>query len=167
MSTNGINRLIAVTQMKSSQANEEAMQGADKQRKLLDKQRTMRDLQRCLETALSDSAINGKEIHAIWSHQNAAKQAGMDTGSFGKLWTTKGSGVYVIGEETDHQRENKAKADALKSSIEGHLKELDSQDRLGNLEINQLMSAFNQSETLAASVLKIKHDAGSGVIGKM
>ena len=47
------------------------------------------------------------------------------------------------------------------------VKELESQDKLGNFEIQTLMSSFNQSETLASSVLKKASDTNSGVIGKI
>ena len=46
-------------------------------------------------------------------------------------------------------------------------KDLESQDKLGNFEIQGLMSSYNQAATLASSVLKKKDDAASAVIGKI
>ena len=46
MATDGINRLIAVTQLQSGNANDEAMRGADGQRKLIGKQQSLRTVQR-------------------------------------------------------------------------------------------------------------------------
>jgi len=46
-------------------------------------------------------------------------------------------------------------------------KSLENQDKLGNFEIQRLMSSFNQAETLASSVLKKLSDTNSGVIGKI
>jgi bacteriocin-like protein len=46
-------------------------------------------------------------------------------------------------------------------------KGLEAQDRLGNFEIQRLMSSFNQAETLAASVQKKADDTASAVIGKI
>jgi hypothetical protein len=40
-------------------------------------------------------------------------------------------------------------------------------DKLGNFEIQALMSDFNQAQTLASSVLKKRDDAGNAVIQKM
>ena len=52
MSGNGINRLIVVTQMKSDNANEEALHGADKQRGLIKAQKDLRGQQRALDDKL-------------------------------------------------------------------------------------------------------------------
>ncbi len=46
-------------------------------------------------------------------------------------------------------------------------KGLESQDRLGNFEIQRLMSSFNQASALASSVLKKADDAANAVIGKI
>jgi len=40
-------------------------------------------------------------------------------------------------------------------------------DRMGNFEIQDLMSAYNQAETLASSVLKKRDDTSSSIIGKI
>ena len=39
--------------------------------------------------------------------------------------------------------------------------------QLGNFEIQSLMSAFNQAETLASSVQKKRDDTASSTIGKI
>lgn len=46
-------------------------------------------------------------------------------------------------------------------------KSLESHDRMGNFEIQNLMSAYNQSETLASSVQRKMDDTNRGVIGKI
>ena len=46
-------------------------------------------------------------------------------------------------------------------------KGLEAQDRMGNFEIQRLMSSFNQAETLASSVLKKLSETNTGVIGKI
>ena len=46
-------------------------------------------------------------------------------------------------------------------------KGLESQDKLGNFEIQRLMSSFNQAETLASSVMKKRDDTANAVIGKI
>jgi bacteriocin-like protein len=46
-------------------------------------------------------------------------------------------------------------------------KGLESRDRLGNFEIQDLMSRYNQAETLASSVQKKAADTASAVIGKI
>jgi hypothetical protein len=44
---------------------------------------------------------------------------------------------------------------------------LEAQDRLGNFEIQDLMSRYNQAERLASSVMKKRDDTAAGVIGKI
>lgn len=56
---------------------------------------------------------------------------------------------------------------SLKAKLEGALKDLESEDKLGNFEIQDLMSRFNQSETLASSVQKKTDDTASGIISKV
>jgi hypothetical protein len=46
-------------------------------------------------------------------------------------------------------------------------KSLESQDKLGNFEIQTMMSSLNQAETLASSVLKKMSDTTSGIINKI
>ncbi len=55
----------------------------------------------------------------------------------------------------------------LRKNLERAAKKLESQDKLGNFEIQQLMSAYNQAETLASSVLKKRDDTASAIISKI
>jgi hypothetical protein len=41
------------------------------------------------------------------------------------------------------------------------------QDKLGNFQIQALMSDFNEAQTLASSILKKRDDAGNAVIQKI
>lgn len=47
------------------------------------------------------------------------------------------------------------------------LRSLDSQGKLGNFQLQDLMNAYNQAETLASSVRKKQDDTNSGIIGKI
>ena len=49
----------------------------------------------------------------------------------------------------------------------GNDQDLLSQDKLGNFKIQILMSDYNETSTLASSVLKKRDDATSAVIGKI
>ena len=40
-------------------------------------------------------------------------------------------------------------------------------DKLGNFEIQRLMSSYNQAETLASSVQKKANDTANAVVGKI
>jgi hypothetical protein len=59
------------------------------------------------------------------------------------------------------------KVAAIRKTLESALKDLESQDRLGNFEIQRLMSQYNQAETLASSVQKKLDDTAKGVAGKI
>ncbi len=55
----------------------------------------------------------------------------------------------------------------VKASFDANGKDLQSQDKLGNFEIQGLMSDYNEAQTLASSVQKKLHDSNSAVIGKI
>ncbi len=56
---------------------------------------------------------------------------------------------------------------AFQTKLNEALKDLEADDKLGNFEIQDLMSRFNQAETLASSVQKKKDDTKSSVISKI
>ena len=60
--TDGIQQLITVTQMKADNANEEALQGAEKQRELVAEQKRLRAQQRALEKKLRGTTIKKTDL---------------------------------------------------------------------------------------------------------
>lgn len=48
--------------------------------------------------------------------------------------------------------------------LEGTLADLEAHDKLGNFEIQRLMSAFNQAETLASNVLKKRDETADHLL---
>jgi hypothetical protein len=44
---------------------------------------------------------------------------------------------------------------------------LQSQDKLGNFQVQSLMSNYNEAQTLASSVMKHQNDTNNAVIGKI
>jgi hypothetical protein len=62
---------------------------------------------------------------------------------------------------------NAQKVEAIRKALESAMKDLEAQDRLGNFEIQRLMSQYNQAETLASSVQKKLDDTAKGVAGKI
>jgi hypothetical protein len=88
---------------------------------------------------------------------------------------------YAISQETlepwrvPEELKDTATALTSESEVTGHttprfqvvqFKSLESQDRMGNFEIQRLMSSYNQAETLASSVRKKHDDTASGIVGK-
>lgn len=57
--------------------------------------------------------------------------------------------------------------EAIRKSLEAAMKDLEAQDKLGNFEIQDLMSRYNQAETLASSVQKKLAETEKAVIGKI
>jgi chromosome segregation ATPase len=62
---------------------------------------------------------------------------------------------------------NADKIESIRKQLESAMKDLEAQDKLGNFEIQDLMSRYNQAETLASSVQKKLDDAEKSVIGKI
>jgi len=56
---------------------------------------------------------------------------------------------------------------AVKDAIGNADKDLQSQDKLGNTQIQTLMSNYNEAQTLASSVLKKKDGTSNAVIQKI
>ena len=62
---------------------------------------------------------------------------------------------------------NASKIEELRRKLDQAQKEAQSEDKLGNFEIQRLMSSFNEAQTLASSILKKASDTNTGVIGKI
>lgn len=158
MSGNGINRLIVVTQLKSDNANEEALHGADKQRDLIKAQKDLRAQQRAVDDKLRDKTVTAGEENEIRAMLQGSDLKADDI-NFNR-------GDRKLGTEGD-QKTNQDLADAIKNRFQDAIKDLEAEDKLGNFEIQDLMSTYNQAETLASSVLKKRDDTSNAVIGKV
>jgi len=55
----------------------------------------------------------------------------------------------------------------LKKQLEAATKDLESQDRMGNFEIQRLMSEFNQAETQSSNVRKKLEDTKNVIVSKL
>ena len=67
----------------------------------------------------------------------------------------------VFGQNQPSQQTN---VQSIKNKLDGTDKDLQSQDKLGNFEIQSLMSNFNQAQTTASSVTKKADDTGNSII---
>ena len=52
-------------------------------------------------------------------------------------------------------------------TLSENLKELESKDKLQNFELQELMSLFNQAETLASNILKKRDDTADSIVNKV
>jgi len=163
MATDGINRLIAVTQLKSSNANDEAMIGADNQRKLISEQKGLRADLRTIETMMhSDKGISVAEEGKIAAMLTALNlDPGMAAGF------KQGDNGIAEGGDADDAKANSANFEKIKGAMGDVVKDLEAKDKLGNVEINLIMSDYNQAETLASSVEKKKFDTLAAITSKI
>ena len=189
MAADGIGRLVMVTQMKTDQANDEALHGADKQRELVKNQKLVRDRQAKLEEFVRDKSLSDEEY---WAIKRMLEDTGLSIDGVDGSWDgilgyydpghhgEYGSWDAAIGDSTDAfeqqkggvanddlAHENGEKIDGIRKRFEGEMKDLEALDRLGNFEIQRLMSQYNQSEQLASSVQKKKDDTANATIGKV
>jgi len=170
----GMSYLIAVTQMKANNSNDNALHGAEDQRALVKQQEMLRQRQGKFEEFTRDNNLTDDEY---WAIGRMLKDEGLSTkGTVDGSW----DGILgyfdeghageqhhwnaPIGGKPDNEldNKNKGKIDAVRSEFDGKMKSLEAQDRMGNFEIQRLMSAFNQAETLSSNVQKKLDDTVSG-----
>jgi hypothetical protein len=58
-------------------------------------------------------------------------------------------------------------ANDLRKKLENAMKELEAKDRMGNFEIQRLMSQYNQAETLSSQIHKKIADTKNAVVSKL
>jgi hypothetical protein len=58
-------------------------------------------------------------------------------------------------------------ADALRKKLQQAMKQLESSDKMGNFEIQRLMSEFNQAETLSSQLQKKREETKEAVLRKI
>ena len=58
-------------------------------------------------------------------------------------------------------------ANALRKKMEEALKAMEADGKMGNFEIQNLMSEFNQAETLSSQVQKKREETKKAVVGKL
>ena len=76
-------------------------------------------------------------------------------------------GIIIIGGKTPPTGTSADAVASIRSHFDDRSKDLESQDKLGNFEIQDLMSQYNQSESLASATQKKRDDATRDVIGKI
>lgn len=176
MALNGISALIGVARMKSAQANDEALVGANKQKDLIEKMKTIRKAKRDVEAAVSNEVVGNSELAKMGRSYDAAVDAGLGYTWNKDLFDTAGADTHHTnevhvdednGDLRNRCKDNKAIMDQLMGAYDDMLEDLEAADDMGNFEIQDLMSNYNQAETLASSVQKKLDDASNAVISKV
>jgi hypothetical protein len=160
----GIDRLMYVCEMKRQNANESALDGADKQRVLVKEQKDIRDRQRKLEEFVGDKNLTDGEYWAIARMMNDSGLSTQNTvdGSYNGIlgYFDAGHSGEVghwnasIGKDASNalDKANADKIESVRKGFEGKQKDLEAEDKMGAYEIQDLMSQYNQSESLLNSV---------------
>jgi hypothetical protein len=158
----GISYLVAVTQMKANNANDQALHGAEDQRALVKKQEFLRQAQAKFEEMVHDGDYTTGDQEKVQKLYTAINEnLGVNTVTYGSR-SVRGDGK--TGDvSNDDQKANQATVEGIRSELDKAMKSLEAQDRMGNFEIQRLMSAFNQSETLSSNMQKKADDTQSGV----
>ena len=73
----------------------------------------------------------------------------------------------LLAQYRGKQRETDQKMTELKKKLESAMKDLEAQDKMGNFEIQNLMSTLNQAETLSSSVRKKLDETANQLMSKL
>ncbi|MFO0727525.1 MAG: hypothetical protein U1E65_27355 [Myxococcota bacterium] len=149
----GIENLIAVAQMKSSLANDEALHGADKERDIIKQQRDIRAQQAAVADKFRDKIVTYQEQNQI---SQILRDAGVSApttfqGNYQQndAKTAWGQKLGTEGAE----RQNQDTADAINKALDDKLKDLEDQSKLDSFAEQKLMADYSESQGLASSVL--------------
>lgn len=168
---NGIQQLVAVSQLKSRSANDEALNGADKQKDLIKNQKAFRKAKRVLESVISGGTLDKAKWKKLKSAHAELYKHGLvdnyDNRGPAFYWTNSAHTEIGLGDKNKWFKNNQSTVDRLTGIYDDGLEDLAAQDDLGNFEIQDLMSSFNQAETLASSLRKKLDDASSAVVAKV
>ncbi|MBK6688855.1 MAG: hypothetical protein IPG45_30575 [Deltaproteobacteria bacterium] len=170
----GIESLKVLSHMQAASASDDAADAANKGRDLLIEQKNVRARQQAFERAVGDKVLTEKEyadLNAMLGEVGMSKD-GVDYTNSGVLGHySGGAGTWTAsldaGSEDKTARDNANKVENMRKNFDGKLKEIESQERLDNFGIQELMSRYNQSEQLAASIEKKEGDTQNAVISKI
>lgn len=188
MGSDGISKLASSLQKVQESANNDLQQLADGQKSNIEKKQSLRSVESTFESmtkgsssigiggAIAQNAALKLKADAVAPEASIAKPA-MYLDRFAKSGTAASS-LYspsalakslndVVSSAKRFAGGLNAFMDALRRKFEEANKDLENQDKLGNFEIQTLMSEFNQAESLSSSMKKKSDDQNSSVIGKI
>ncbi len=156
----GIDALKYLSSLQAAAASEDAQDASNKGRDLLIKQKNVRARQQAFERMVADKELTGTERANL---DKMMSEIGMDTTTLNSIQGTK---IDAGSDDTD-ARDNANKVETLRKDFEGQLKDFESQERLDNFGIQELMSRYNQAEQLASSIEKGDSTAQNAIISKI
>lgn len=160
----GIASLKILAHMQAASASDDAADAANKGRTLLIEQKNVRARQQAFERAVGDKELTTGERDNLAAMMG---EIGMSTGTLNTLQAENGKYTADAGSDSKISRDNANRVETIRKDFDGKLKEIESQERLDNFGIQELMSRYNQSEQLAASIEKKEGDTQNAVISKI
>lgn len=97
----------------------------------------------------------------------SAKPTAIPVANKAVLLTHKSEITRLYNEYEQLTKKTEVAMARLKKQLESATKDLESQDRMGNFEIQRLMSEFNQAETQSSNVRKKLEDAKNAIVSKL
>ncbi len=168
----GMSRQIQATQMKSSEINsnerEERSEAIGRNTaataSVLDTER--QEASDAMKSQQQQLAVGQQGIDTMLQELQAA-QGDLKKPTDPDVQTTTTSNLLDVGSMSQPLITEQSEIDRIKDSFNGAVKDLEGKDKLGNFEINDLMSNYNQAETLASSVRQKLDKTQSDVIAKI
>jgi hypothetical protein len=173
MAVDGIQALINVSQTKVDNANDNALDGAKKQQGLVKEEQKAHAQESNLEDYVRNKDLTDDDYWKInrMLQSDHLSIKGVDDGWDGILGNMQSDGHWHAKLDPSHADATAGKnsdiIDDIKQRFSNYDQDLQSQDKMGNFEVQSLMSDFNEAQTLASSVLKKKDDTGNATIGKI
>ena len=93
-----------------------------------------------------------------------AKPRRRPVGSTSLAWSARCQWTPRFASGWPATRKELARSATFIRRFEAHLNSLEAKDRLGNFEIQRLMSAYNQAATPASNVMKKQDETASAII---
>lgn len=170
--SNGSMAIMQIANLKSTIANNTALDAAEEQRELIEKQRDLRAAQQTFERLVDDghfSADDARSVNAL--EGTTGIELDGNTGgviAYGsQLGHIEAQGKDPKNNEINRAKKVKSHVDNIRKAFDSALKDLEAEDRLGNHEIQRLMQIMNQNDTLQANVAKKDDDRANAIIGKI
>ncbi len=165
MADHGIKMLLTICETRSNDANEEALLKATSARKNIAEQKHLRQALRDFEEIVrrddlgEDGAveITADEVTEI---QGLLRSAGLYAGDV----RFEGAGVLGVA---DGEKRNSDKAELCRNRFQDAVKDLEAADKIGNFEMQDLLSRSNQAETLKSAARKKIDETASALIGNV
>lgn len=164
MADHGIKMILTICETRSNDANEEALLKATSARKNIAEQKQLRQALRDFEEIARRDDDNNGSSEISWNERNEIRNLLSSAGLESYDVNFRGDGTVGVNGDQQH---NANMLETVRGRLQDAIKDLEADDKIGNFEIQDLLSRSNQAETLKSSVRKKVDDTASAVIGNV